>query len=804
MALCCGLVSEKNVPVPLKSISVQLQVRGHVSSVRATLQYVNEEERPLEALFVFPLPAEAALCSFSATVGGQEIRGELRDKQTARDEYDDGVSAGRQVFLLEESDQSADVFRLSVGCLPAGGAATVSFTYSTELTVEEDGGLRYCLPAVLNPRYTPAAAGAGVPQVCSASVIPYSLSLSADVRSSVPIARLECSCALEPLQFLDPQHTHAQVSLSAGHRFDKDVELLLYYVDPHQPSAVLEAGAATAPAGSLMADPLLMLSLYPEFPAAVMSSLTSHGEFIFLVDQSGSMDCPMHHGEGAQMRIESARDTLLLLLKSLPLGCYFNIYGFGSNFQAFFPQSVLYSEQTLQEALQRVKLMRADLGGTEILQPLQHIYRQACIPEHPRQLFIFTDGEVWNTRELLDLVRAHSSSHRCFSFGIGEGASTALITGMAKEGSGHAQFITGSDRMQPKVMQSLRFALQPAVEELCVDWRLPEGVSVELLSPPVRSLFQGQRALLYGRLRGQSSSESDGAVMIKYKLNNTPVTNQLQFTLTPAGDTGLTVHWLAARTLIRGLEQEERAGGDKAEALRSRIVELSVECGVSSSHTAFICTHTHSGETVKGPLLQRNIPVPQMMACHSAPRSRMMRMQAAPMARCLSGAPPMMAYDCARSARVPLRAGGGGDGMMYREAKSARVSQPSAPVVLMECDSASAQEPDHQQDPLLQLVSLQSASGSWEISSALSAVLEKPEEELRKHTPAQADGPLWATVLSLLWLFSCKLQDRVEWQFVALKAAAWVRAQNQAGVAECVRSGNLLLDCQLTAETLGI
>lgn len=40
---------------------------------------------------------------------------------------------------------------------------------------------------------------------------------------------------------------------------------------------------------------------------------------------------------------------------------------------------------------------------------------------------------------------------RCFSFGIGEGASSALINGLAKEGRGHAQFITGTDRMQPKV-----------------------------------------------------------------------------------------------------------------------------------------------------------------------------------------------------------------------------------------------------------------------------------------------------------------------------------------------------------------
>lgn len=60
-------------------------------------------------------------------------------------------------------------------------------------------------------------------------------------------------------------------------------------------------------AGSLMGDPALMISLYPEFPADVMSSLASQGEFIFVVDRSGSMGCKMHHGNDAQMRIESAR-----------------------------------------------------------------------------------------------------------------------------------------------------------------------------------------------------------------------------------------------------------------------------------------------------------------------------------------------------------------------------------------------------------------------------------------------------------------------------------------------------------------
>ncbi|KTF84777.1 hypothetical protein cypCar_00047116, partial [Cyprinus carpio] len=118
-------------------------------------------------------------------------------------------------------------------------------------------------------------------------------------------------------------------------------------------------------------------------------------------------------------------------------------------------------------------------------------------------LFIFTDGEVFNTKEVLDLVKSHAHSHRCFSFGIGEGASAALITGMAREGSGHAQFITDTDRMQPKVMQSLRFALQPAVVNISVDWTLPDGITVDTLSPPINVLFQGQRTLIYAQLKGE-------------------------------------------------------------------------------------------------------------------------------------------------------------------------------------------------------------------------------------------------------------------------------------------------------------
>ncbi|XP_073725015.1 von Willebrand factor A domain-containing protein 5A-like isoform X2 [Misgurnus anguillicaudatus] len=777
MMNCCGLVTKEKQPVPLKSIRVEVQVKSHVATVTSTLQYVNEEERHLEALFVFPLPADAAVCHFSAKIGDQEIVAEVQERQTARDQYDDAVSSGQQAFLLEESKESSDVFSLSVGCLSPGQNADITITYITELSVQADHSLRFCLPAVLNPRYAPAGSDAGiVSEISSCDSVPYTLTLSVHVSSPNPISKLESNCTLDPLVFLNSDHTQATVNLSSGHKFDKDVELFLYYQNTHQPTAIVEAGVTTAKPGSLMSDPVVMISLYPEFPEEVMSSLATQGEFVFVIDRSGSMASMMHNGKRAQSRIESAKETLLLLLKSLPMGCYFNIYGFGTRFKSFFPQSVVYNQDTMDQVLKRVNEMRADMGGTKILQPLEHIYSQPCYPEHPRQLFVFTDGEVRNTKTVLDLVRLHTKSHRCFSFGIGEGASTALITGMAREGSGHAQFITGTDRMQPKVMESLRFALQPAVNKISVQWKVPDGITVDTLSPPINAIFQGQRSLIYAQLKGQSSESSEGSVIVQYNLKDQPVTNQLHFCLKPTEDTGLSVHRLVARSLIRCLEQEERTGGVDVDDIRRRMVEISVEAGVSSVHTAFIAINKNNREAVKGPLIQRRVPTQEM--------------------RRLSAA-----YSCTKRRGYPVS-------YCYTKRSKRSLNSSSlmdvAPARNQLTKSNPEMSSDLHEDSLLQLITLQKASGCWELNAALARVFGKTEDELTNQKPAQVDGSVWATLLSLIWLYGYKIQQQIEWQFVAMKAASWIGSQNVVSLSQCVCDGNHLLGCQVKEETLGI
>ncbi|XP_028275980.1 von Willebrand factor A domain-containing protein 5A-like [Parambassis ranga] len=795
MESCCGLLTAQKEPVPLKSIEVELEVRDHVATVVSTLNYENKEDKPVEAVFVFPLPGDAAVCHFSAKLGQTQIVAEVKEKQEAREEYDDALSSGQQAFLLEESQQSPDIFSLSVGSLPPGESASIRLEYVTELAVQADDGLRFSLPAVLNPRYQPQGSEGSSVQVTSvpASLVPYSLSLSARVSSARPVSKVESSCSLDPLQYLNTDQTQATIKLSAGHKFDRDVELLIYYKDAHQPTAVVEAGQASAKQGSLMGDPVVMVSLYPEFPQSVMSTVASRGEFVFLLDRSGSMECSLNNSKQEETRISSARDTLLLLLKSLPMGCYFNIYSFGSSFEHIFPKSVEYSQQTMEEALKKVEEMDANLGGTEILMPLRHIYSQPCIPNQPRQLFVFTDGEVGNTKEIIDLVKRNSGSHRCFSFGIGEGASSALINGLAKEGGGHAQFIKGTDRMQPKVMQSLRFALQPAVVDVSVTWDLPKGVSVTALSPPITALFQGQRSLIYAQLTGQSSEAAEGSVTVKYSLAGHPSQNQLNFSLKPAEDTGSTVHRLAARTLIRSLEMEEREKREEKDGVKKKVVELSVQSGVSSSFTAFIAVNKTDGEAIQGPLLRRNIPTTSMYMRRSHPAA----LQAC------SVRSPRVYSSLVRCyfRNAPLR------NTHQKEKKSNMkkglgLSKKSSWDVCPDTNGATASQSPR--DPLLQLVSLQKASGCWQLDPALAAALGKTSEEVEKSNPALVNNEEWATILALIWLHGFKMDAKEEWELLAMKAVSWLRAQNALRVTDCVDAGNALLGSSVQKDALGL
>jgi len=72
------------------------------------------------------------------------------------------------------------------------------------------------------------------------------------------------------------------------------------------------------------------------------------------------------------------------------------VVSFGSNHEKVFQTSVRYDEATLNQARRAVDLMDADMGGTEILRPLQSILSTPPKPGYPRQLFCLVRCTAFN------------------------------------------------------------------------------------------------------------------------------------------------------------------------------------------------------------------------------------------------------------------------------------------------------------------------------------------------------------------------------------------------------------------------
>ena len=375
-------------------------MKGYVLGLQSTLKYCNDSPDPVEVLFRFPVEQSHAVVGLTAVIDGRRIRAEVREKEEARAAYDDAIASGRSAAFAEE--KSGDVFSISLGNLPPQKEAEIQLQLVGELPIDAEGGVRFSLPTTLKPRYTPAGSSdplAPVPSGDSDQVEQASVAGAHSFQMKVLDAE-------DVAEVTSPTHAIAvakeeeglRVSLSEQKPSSKDLVILIRHKAPHTLKAVVESGVTTSRENVFMSSPAVMVNFFPELPNEEAAC-----EFIFLVDRSGSM-------RGGFIR--SARETLVLFLRSLPEGSYFNIVGFGTRFEKLFPQSVPYTQETLDKATGHAERMEADMGGTNLIQPLQYISESEVLPGRPRQVFVLTDGSVSNTAACIQKIKENAHTSR--------------------------------------------------------------------------------------------------------------------------------------------------------------------------------------------------------------------------------------------------------------------------------------------------------------------------------------------------------------------------------------------------------
>ncbi|KAJ8011586.1 hypothetical protein DPEC_G00059790 [Dallia pectoralis] len=469
--------------------------------------------------------------------------------------------------IILDKDLERTTFIVGTGVIGPMDLVSVIISTTMELPTLESGAIRLVYSTVLTPIATGRVTASksenvgksddtgptscfgatsgkqervlGLEQQCTHAIFtspatnlaPYELSFQLLVRGACLLAGLE-----SPTHALradaDPSAQSASatyITLAQDHPYDRHLEIILHLSEPHSPLVILEKGRLTfsqyeqqicarrdfircnrkdaEPEKKLefvrkryhkdmLNSPVLMLNFCPDLLSEPPELQRATRELLFLIDRSGSM---------SGTNIQRIKEAMVVTLKSLPPGTMLNIIGFGTTIKTLFTNSRLCTDVTLAQACEYIQKMRADMKGTNLLGALSWVYQQPVQRSCPRQVFIITDGSVSSVGKVLELVRRNSCGARCFGLGLGPRACRRLLQGVAKVTGGTTEFFNDDERLQPKLIKSLKKAFEPVLTDVRIDWYLPDNMEALLSPNEIPPLYPGNCLIGYCTLYDVSS-----------------------------------------------------------------------------------------------------------------------------------------------------------------------------------------------------------------------------------------------------------------------------------------------------------
>src|SRR5215510_14493906 len=139
---------------PLKHTGVKVEISGRLARVNVTQLFHNPSSEKIEAVYVFPLPHNAAVDDMTMTVGDRVVKGKIKHREEARAIYDSARQQGQVAALLDQ--ERPNIFTQSVTNIVPGAEVKVSISY-VEFLSYDAGTYQFVFPMVVGPRYIPGS-----------------------------------------------------------------------------------------------------------------------------------------------------------------------------------------------------------------------------------------------------------------------------------------------------------------------------------------------------------------------------------------------------------------------------------------------------------------------------------------------------------------------------------------------------------------------------------------------------------------------------------------------------------------------
>jgi Ca-activated chloride channel family protein len=569
-----GLVSTSGVSVPLRGVAAEGELVGGVLRMRVRQRYENVERAPIEAIYTFPLPSDAAVVGFVMESGGRRLEGMALEREEAFKKYDDALVSGHGAALVDQ--ERANVFTASVGNVLAGETVTIEVEYVERVGVDE-GSLRLSIPTLVAPRYVPGKPAGDRTSFGVAD--PTDRVPDAD-RVSPKIADVDYEISLALALHVDarakvssPSHAivveeregvkHARFAHGAV-ALDRDIVVNVEAVSSGSGMDAIAAHRVTSGDGYVAITHVADLSTGKAPPLSV----------VFVVDRSGSM---------GGLSIEEARRALRLALRQLREGDRFTILAFDDRVEELSSTLLPFTNETLRRADQFIASVDAR-GGTEMLAPLV----RASSLAQGGIVVLLTDGQVANEAEILETVLRGAGGTRFYTFGIGTNVSDVLLGELARRSNGAKELVYPGERIDDKVVATFAKATARRVRDVRID---TNGLALEDVVPSAASdLVDGEPFTIFARY----TRPGVGSIAITGTLDGQRFHHAIPITL-PEHASATAVPKLWAKERVRELEGMA-VEGRRAASMKERIVSLCKEHGLASRYTSFVVVETRSGD----------------------------------------------------------------------------------------------------------------------------------------------------------------------------------------------------------------
>lgn len=542
---------------PLKNTNVQAEITGFLSRVKVTQEFENNFSEKIEAVYVFPLPNNAAVDDMTMRIGERVVRGKIMKREEAREVYEAAKSNGQVASLLDQ--ERTNIFTQSVANILPGEKIQIEISYVETLKYEA-GTYEFVFPMVVGPRYMPGSvtdANKITPPIATERA-GHDISISVKLDAGVPVDSVVSKSHEIESQMLSA--SNYTVNLKNEKTIPNKDFILKYDVAGKRiEDAVLTHHGANGGYFTLILQP-------PDEPR--VQDITPK-EIVFVLDTSGSM---------SGFPIEKAKESMKMAIDGLNPYDTFNLITFAGDTSILFEKPVPATPENLQKA-QAFLESREGNGGTEMMKAIKAALEPSDSQQHLRIVCFMTDGYVGNEGEILSEIQKHPNA-RIFSFGIGSSVNRMLLDKMAEEGKGEAEFVSLQDDGSAAAKRFYERVRSPLLTDISLDFG---GLQVADVYPKrINDLFSAKPVIVHGRY----TKSGNGTIKLKGKSYGRETVREIAVNFPENEPNHDVLATLWARTRIDDLTKQDYQ--NQKPEIRETITNLGIEYRLLTQFTSFV------------------------------------------------------------------------------------------------------------------------------------------------------------------------------------------------------------------------